>query len=97
MLNPKIGDIAKVKSMEWRDGKLYLTFTFNGLEEREIRVACNNISIAEDGSSISVSDFESDMPFVENALNSFAAGTHSLPNDGMARMGICIARKLLGL
>lgn len=97
VLNPKIGDIAKIHSMEWRGGKLFLSFTFNGLEEREIHVICNKISISEDGNEISLSEFESDMPFVENALNSFAAGSHKLPEGGMARMAFVLARKILNL
>ena len=97
MINPKIADIAKIKSMEWREGKLFLTFTFNGLEDREIKVICKKIEIAPDNSSISLSGFESDMPFVENALNAFASGTHKLPEGGMTRIGVAMARKILDL
>lgn len=97
VLNPKLGEIAKINSMEWREGKLYLTLALNGLEDRDIHVICNRISISEDGSEITLSDFESDMPFVENALNAFASGSHKLPDGSMARMGLAMARKILNL
>ena len=68
-----------------------------GLEDRPINIECQNVKISQDGSQITVSDFVSDMPFIENALNSFASGTYGLPKEGMAGMAVGMLRKVLDL
>lgn len=97
VINPKFADIAKVKSMEWIDKKLHLVITLNGLDDVDINIVCNKIAISPDGNKISVSDFSSNMPFAENALNTFAAGEYDLPGDSMTRIAILGARKILGI
>lgn len=97
VINPRMADIGKVKSLEWTDGKLTLVFTLNGLDETDISVICNHVSISPDGESISVSDFSSNMPFVENALNSFAAREYRIDEGSMVKMALLTAKKVLGL
>lgn len=97
VINPKIADIAKVRSMEFKDGRLALRLTLNGLDDTEIEVVCNKVSISPDGETITVSDFSSNMPFAENALNSFAAGEYKIDAGPVARVGMLAARKMLGL
>lgn len=97
VINPKIAEIANVKSVELKDGKLILSLTLNGLENININVICNKVSISEDGSSIRISDFTSNMPFAENALNSFASGEYKIDAGPMAKMGLLAARKMLNL
>lgn len=97
VINPKFADIAKVKSMEWIDKKLHLVITLNGLDDVDISIVCDKIAISPDGNKISVSGFSSNMPFAENALNTFAAGEYDLPSDNMTRIAILGARKILGI
>lgn len=97
VINPKITDIAKVKAIELKDGKLNLTLTLNGLDDTDISVTCNKLSIAPEGDSVTVSDFTSNMPFAENALNSFATGTYKIDEGPMIKMGLLAARKMLNL
>ena len=97
VINPKIADIAKVKAIEFKDGKLNLLLTLNGLDDVDINVTCNKVSISPDGDKISVSDFSSNMPFAENALNSFAAGEYKIDEGSMVKMGLLAARKMLNL
>ena len=97
VINPKIADIAKVKSLELKDGELHLVFTLNGLDNVDISVVCHKISISPEGDKITVSDFSSNMPFAENALNSFAAREYVIDEGPMAKLGLLAARKMLGL
>lgn len=97
VINPKIADIAKVKTLELKNGKLNVVLTLNGLDDIEIAVTCNKLSISPEGDSVTVSDFSSNMPFAENALNSFAAGTYKIEEGSMVKMGLLAARKMLNL
>lgn len=97
MINPKVVDIANVKSIELKDGKLNLVMTLNGLEDVDIFVTCNKVSISPEGDSVTVSDFTSNMPFAENALNAFASKEYKIDVGPMAKMGLLAARKMLNL
>ncbi len=97
VINPKIADIAKVKSIELNDGKINLICTLNGLDDVEINITCNKVSISPDGESITVSDFTSNMPFAENALNAFASREFKIDSGPLIKMGLLAARKMLNL
>lgn len=97
LINPRLAGIAKVKSLSLDNRKIYLTCVLDGLENVDIQVVCNDLAIAEDGSFIEVGNFTSNMPFAENALNTFAAKKYPVPEDGMARKALVIVKKTLGL
>ena len=96
-VNPNLDGIGVITSISLLDKMLYLTLMLDGLGETEIIITGKGISIAEDGSSITVQSFKSNMPFAENALNRFAAGRHFELPEGNARSYAMMAKKILGL
>ena len=90
-----LGDIAKITKIGLVSGKLYLSFVLNGLEDKAMQVQCHDVRIAEDGSSLTVGEFESNMPFLLNALNRFAPKTIALPES--AKDTVLMVKSLLGL
>lgn len=96
VLNPNLEGIGIVKDMVYEDKKLRLTLILAGLEDKPITIQCDDIVIAEDGSSIIVEKFESNMEFARNALNRFATRRFDVP-EGMARFALKSAKTVLGL
>lgn len=97
VVNPNLDGIGVITSISLLDKMLYLTLMLDGLGETEIIITGKGISIAEDGSSITVQSFKSNMPFAENALNRFAAGRAFAVPEGKARDYAGMAKKLFGL
>lgn len=95
-MNPTLEGIAKIKEIAWKDGKLHLNLTLDGLENHAIEIDCARLEIAPDGSSITVGEFSSNMPFAANALNNFAARTYDIPTDG-PRAALKAAKLALGV
>ncbi len=95
-VNPNIEGIGTVKAISYADKQLHLTLVLVGLEDRDIDITCKDISIAEDGSSVMVGAYTSNMPFAENALNRFASQPFEVP-EGAARGALVMAKKALGL
>lgn len=95
-VNPNIEGIGTVKKILFENGKLLLTVELTGLEDRPIDITASDIRIAPDNSSIEVRMFESNMPFVQTALNRFATRAFDVP-EGSARMGLATAKAVLGL
>ena len=97
LVSPAILDICKISDVIYSDKKLTVKLFLNGLEDREIVITCNNIFISENCDCISIGGFSSNMAFVENALNSFAAKTYPLPKDA-ATYAICkLLKAVLGI
>lgn len=96
LVNPNIEGIGVVKEISFRDRTLFLTVVLDGLEDRPIEISCSRLEIAPDGSSVTVHEFQSNMPFAQNALNRFAVRPFSVPEGG-ARMAVVAAKKGLGL
>ncbi|MBQ9407181.1 MAG: hypothetical protein IJU37_10670 [Desulfovibrio sp.] len=90
-----LGDIAKITKIGLESGKLYLSFVLNGLEDKEMQVQCHEVHIAEDGSSLTLGGFESNMPFLQNAFNRFAPKSIALPES--AKNTVLMVKSLLGL
>lgn len=95
-VNPSLEGIAKVTEISFKDKAISATILLEGLEDRPIEACCRKIEIAPDGSSVTLSDFESRLPFVKNALNRFAARTFAIP-EGNARGVLAAAKKTFGL
>lgn len=84
---------GKVKGLALENGELRLLLALNGLEH-EVEIRCADISIAEDGSSVRVGSFRSNIACVEQALNDFATAPFAIAN-GNARTGLVLLRKLM--
>lgn len=97
LINPKIADIARITKVSIESGKLYLIFVLKGLEDREMQVQCGAVSIAEDGSTVTLGNYTSNMAFLENALNQFAAKTFPVPDTAFVRTTLKTVKALLGV
>lgn len=75
LANRFLTGIAAVKSVRLENKKPVAVITLEGMEERDIIIKVGMISINEEGTKLMLGDFSSDMPFVENALNRYAART----------------------
>ncbi|MDE5833531.1 MAG: hypothetical protein K2H64_11265 [Desulfovibrio sp.] len=96
MVRPNLEGIGVVKEIRYKDKILKLTIELAGLENQPITVYASDIVIADDGSSVTVNKFESNMPFMQVGLNRFLAGqSFDVPED--ARGSLSMAKKVLGL
>lgn len=97
VINPAIKGIGTVRSISYKDHRLSLTATLDGLDGVLIEITCGTVIIAGDGSSVTVADFTSNMPFAENALNRFAARAYAIPDNSVARGALKTAKKVMGI
>ena len=67
------------------------------VEDKEIVAVCHNISISDDGASITLNDFASNMRFASTLLNRYLAGQKLPIPDGPARVAAKSVKPLLGL
>lgn len=93
-IGPNLAGIGKITEIAYRDKKLFLTLQLDGMENRPAHICASDIKIEKDGSRISVGQFESDMAFIQNALNRFATRPFDIP-EGAARIAVSGAAKLL--
>lgn len=84
---------GKVNGIALENGELRLTLALNGLD-REVEIRCSDIDIAEDGSSVRIGTFRSDLPCAEQALNDFATSPFTISHSG-ARAALVLFRKLM--
>ncbi len=96
-LNPKLADIARISKVAIEDGTLSIHFILKGLDEKEMDVQCSSISIAEDGSSISLGNYTSNIEFLQNALNQFATLTLPVPDNTMTRAILKTVKAVLNI
>ena len=87
--------LGVVREFSYKNGRLFLAITLEGLEDHPISIEARDIEIAPDGSSVTVKSLMSDMPFAHNAMNRFARGTFEIPESGRAFLKS--AKCLLGL
>lgn len=96
IVNPNLEGIGVVKEIRYKDKIFTLTVELAGLEDKPITLYATDIDIADDGSSVAVRKFASNMPFMQAALSRFLAGTPiAIPADN--RDHLITAKKLLGL
>lgn len=93
-INKHIAKYGKLKSLFFKDGEVRASLLLNGLDDREITIACTSVDIAEDGSQVSLGGFRANLPCVEQALNDFCTRTFQVPAGG-ARIALIAARKAL--
>lgn len=96
LVNPAVSGLGQVHDVNWRDKKLYLTVTLDGMPDRPIEVVCSDIEISPAGDSIRVGQYDASAPFAKNALNRFACHSFPIP-EGAARSAVKAARIGLGL
>lgn len=94
MINQHIAKYGRLKSLFLKDGQVRASLLLNGLDDREITIACTSVDIAKDGSEVSFGGFSANLPCVEQALNDFCTRTFQVP-PGRARLALVIARKAL--
>ena len=93
-INQHIAKYGRLTSLFFKDGQVRAGLLLNGLDDREITISCASVHIAEDGSAISLGDFSSNLPCVEQALNDFCTRTFQV-EPGRARTALIFLRKLL--
>ena len=94
LINQHIAKYGRLKSLAVKDGEIRASLILNGLEDREIDVSCASVDIAADGSSVSLGDFRSSLPCVEQALNDFCTRTFEVRTP-RAQYALVALRKLL--
>ena len=76
------------------DRKPTMVFTLTGMPDRELSAVVGTVDISEDGSSVRLSNFSSNVPFLENALNRFV--TRPIPiEDAKVAFALRKARSFL--
>lgn len=96
VLEPYLEGIGTVETINYKNKKLFLGLQLDGLP-RPIEVECSEISLAPDGSSVTVNKFAANLSFAQTALDRFAAGKSFAVPEGAARFAIVAAKKVLGL
>ena len=97
LLNQAIEKFGTINEIDYRDKKLSLTCELKGLEGNPIEVSIGLLQIADDGSHITIGDFDSNREFAKNALNMFAAKEYAVPENTIIRGGLTTLKKVLGL
>lgn len=97
MINQQIEDIGTVEELAFKNRELYLKIKLAGLEDRPIDVKGSDIKISEDGAKVRIGKFDSNMPFLDNALNRFLKDKSFAIPEGSARMAALSAKSLFGL
>jgi len=97
LLNQAIEKFGTINEIDYKNKKLSLTCELKGLEGNPIEVSIGMLKIANDGSHITVGDFDSNREFAKNALNMFAAKEYAVPENTIIRGGLATLKKVLGL
>lgn len=97
LLSDVLEGVGKINKIGYKDKSLTLSIELDGLEDKEIVAVCHNISISDDGASITLNDFESNMRFASTLLNRYLAGQKLPIPDGPARVAAKSIKPLLGL
>ena len=89
--------VGRITHVSYKNKQLTLSVLLDGLDDHEITAVCRKISIGVDGDSITLSDFNSNMPFATTLLNRYLANTPLPLPEGNARVAAKTAKGLLGL
>ena len=95
-LNPLLKGIGVVHSLDVRHGRLHVTASLDGLDGVPVEITCHTFIVSADGRSVTLAGFQSNLAFVQNALNRFAAGTHHMPPNPLARKALAAAGRIIG-
>ena len=94
LINQHIAKYGRLKSLSIQDGEIRASLLLNGLSDREVAITCATVEIAEDGSSICLGDFKSNVSCIEQALNDFRTRSFEVKSTP-AQVALMGARKLL--
>ena len=97
VLNPGFARFGQISRIAYENKRLTLGLLLKGLEDREIEVSCAGIRIADDGSSVTLYDYTSNVEFVTEAMNMFATRPIDVPDNSMVRSVVKTAKTVLGL
>ena len=96
LVYPNLEGIGVIREIKYKDKAAKITVELAGLEKNPITLYASDIVVADDGSSIIVNKFESNMAFMQVALSRFLAGRPIyVPED--ARGSLAMAKKILDL
>ncbi len=90
MFNMRLSGILEIKEIRIP----YITFSLEGIPEREFKAEVGSIKISDDGEKVMLSDFRSETPFVENALNRFVPKVIEV-SDSKVQMALRGVSKIL--
>ena len=94
LANKYLDGIMELKEVKMVNKKPTLLFTLHGLAGVEFTAEMGCFAISENGDKIMCGDYHSNMPFIENALNKFAAKTIEI-SDPKAQTALVLVRKVL--
>lgn len=94
LINKHIERYGKLKSLFIQNGEIKAGLILNGLSDREVAISCASVEIAEDGSSIRLGDFKSNVSCIEQALNDFCTRTFEVKSTP-AQVALMGVRQLL--
>ena len=93
LINQHIARYGRLTSLCIKDGQVRAGLLLNGLDQ-EISLACASVTIAEDGSTVSLGGFSANVPCIEQALNDFCTRTFEVRST-RAQYALIALRKLL--
>lgn len=97
LLNEHLGDAVSrygcLKRVAVENGELRITLVLNGFEP-VVDICCADIAIADDGSTLTINRFSSNVVCVEQALNDFATAPIAIANKD-AWTWLRLVKKLL--
>lgn len=93
-INGYLNGILEVHEIKIAKKRPVITFTLEGVPDYVHTAQVGRIEISEDGRKLELGDFRCNTPFIENALNKFAAGSFAIPND-KAALALAGVRKVL--
>lgn len=97
VINPKLEGIGKIEAIAYKDKKLFARLCLADMEEHALEVECEEISLAPDGSTVTIGKFTANKKFMQTALDRYLAGRPVPVPEGKARLAILGAKKLLKL
>ncbi len=83
-----------VRSLTLSEGRIRAAVALGGLDDKEFEVVCSDISIGEEYDSVRIGHFSSNMPFLENILNDFAAKEFAVPHE-FGQVGLLFLKSVL--
>ena len=96
VINPRLEGVGKLEDLDWKDRKLTGRLLLDGLEHEPLELACEEISLAPDGSSVTVGKFTANKKFAQTALDRYLAGKPIHVPEGAPRLAVSGLAKLLG-
>lgn len=97
VINPKLDGIGTVEDLAYKDKKLFAKLRLADLEEHPLEITCEDITLAPDGSSVTINKFTANKKFLQVALDKYLAGRPVHVPDGSARLAVMGAKKFLKL